>query len=126
MAALSTGTSGGPERLQSQALPQLDAAQRANRLPVFRNRGTRPVNPMVPSPHSKRVLIVAYHYPPVGGSSGVQRALKFSAYLRDFGWEPMVLTVQPRAYELVTDGQMAEIPKDIVIERAFALDAARH
>lgn len=81
---------------------------------------------MAALPHSKRVLIVAYHYPPVGGSSGVQRALKFSAYLRDFGWEPMVLTVHPRAYELVTDGQMAEIPKDIVIERAFALDAGRH
>jgi len=84
---------------------------------------------MTPKPEAAgrpRVLIVAFHYPPVGGSSGVQRALKFSAYLRDFGWEPMVLTVNPRAYELTTDGQMAEIPKDIVIERAFALDAGRH
>ena len=75
---------------------------------------------------ARRVLIVAYHYPPVAGSSGVQRTLKFTAYLRDFGWEPMVLTVHPRAYERVTDGQMAEIPAGMVIERAQAWDSARH
>lgn len=75
---------------------------------------------------NRRVLIIAYHYPPVAGSSGVQRTLKFTAYLRDHGWEPMVLTVHPRAYEQVTDGQMAEIPPGMLIERAFALDSARH
>jgi len=75
---------------------------------------------------ARRVLIVAYHYPPVAGSSGVQRTLKFTAYLRDHGWEPIVLTVQPRAFERVTDGQMAEIPPGLRVERAFALDSARH
>ncbi|MFM9915505.1 MAG: glycosyltransferase [Rhizobacter sp.] len=75
---------------------------------------------------AKRVLIVAYHYPPIAGSSGVQRTLKFSAYLRDHGWEPTVLTVNPRAYEQTTDGQMAEIPPGLRVERVFALDSARH
>ena len=74
----------------------------------------------------RRVLIVAYHYPPVAGSSGVQRTLKFSTYLRDHGWEPLILTVRPRAYERVTDGQMAEVPAGMRVERAFALDSARH
>lgn len=74
----------------------------------------------------KRVLIVAYHYPPIAGSSGVQRTLKFSAYLRDHGWEPTILTVHPRAYEQITDGQMSEIPPGIRVERVFALDSARH
>ena len=74
----------------------------------------------------RRVLIVAYHFPPVGGSSGVQRTLKFSAYLREYGWEPIVLTVSPRAYERVTDGQMSEIPRGMRVERAFALDSAKH
>jgi len=78
------------------------------------------------SPSHRRVLVIAYHYPPVAGSSGVQRTLKFTSYLRDHGWEPMVLTVHPRAYEQVTDGQLAEIPAGLRVERAFALDSARH
>ncbi len=72
-----------------------------------------------------RVLIVAYHFPPVAGSSGVQRTLKFTAYLRENGWEPMVLTATPGAYEQVTDGQLAEIPPGMVLERALAFDSAR-
>lgn len=75
---------------------------------------------------TRRILIVAYHYPPVRGSSGIQRTLKFSAYLREHGWEPMVLTVDPRAYEQVGDDQMKEIPEGMVVERAFALNTAQH
>lgn len=75
---------------------------------------------------SRKVLIVAYHYPPVRGSSGIQRTLKFTAYLREHGWEPMVLTVTPNAYEQVSDDQMAEIPEGMVVQRAFALNTARH
>jgi len=40
----------------------------------------------------KRVLIISYYWPPSGGA-GVQRWLKFAKYLPDFGWEPIVLTV---------------------------------
>ncbi len=39
----------------------------------------------------KKVLIITYYWPPNGGS-GVQRWLKFSKYLRDFGWEPVIYT----------------------------------
>jgi glycosyltransferase involved in cell wall biosynthesis len=38
-----------------------------------------------------RVLMVAYHFPPVGGG-GVQRASKFARYLADFDVEVAVLT----------------------------------
>lgn len=75
---------------------------------------------------SQKILIVAYHYPPVRVSSGIQRTLKFSAYLRDHGWEPLILTVSPRAYEQVSEDQMGEIPADLVVERAFGLDTSRH
>lgn len=75
---------------------------------------------------NRRVLIIAYHYPPVKVSSGIQRTLKFSAYLRENGWEPMVLTISPRAYEQTSDDQMAEIPEGMVVERAFGLDTSRH
>lgn len=75
---------------------------------------------------SRRLLIVAFHYPPVKGSSGIQRTLKFSAYLRDHGWESMILTVAPRAHEQVSDDQIGEIPDGMLVERAFALNTAQH
>src|SRR5262249_45774878 len=55
-----------------------------------------------------------------------QRTLKFSDYLREHGWSPVVLTVSPRAYEKVSDDQLKEIPADVPVERAFCLDTARH
>lgn len=75
---------------------------------------------------NRSVLIVAFHYPPVHGSSGIQRTLKFSTYLREHGWEPIILTASPRAYERTSDDQMAEIPAGIRVERAFALNTAKH
>src|SRR5919204_6281926 len=39
----------------------------------------------------RRILFLAYHFPPVGGG-GVQRNSKFVRYLRDFGYEPVVVT----------------------------------
>lgn len=38
-----------------------------------------------------RVLLIAYHYPPVGGA-GVQRAVKLVRYLPEHGWETTVVT----------------------------------
>src|SRR5689334_22761039 len=77
-------------------------------------------------PSMRRVLIVAYHFPPQTGSSGHLRALKFSRYLPENGWLPSVLTVNPRAYERVDDRQLSEIPPDINVLRPFALDTQRH
>jgi glycosyltransferase involved in cell wall biosynthesis len=74
----------------------------------------------------KRVLMIAYHFPPMAGSSGLQRTLGFVRDLEQFGWEPMVLTAQPRAYEDVSDDLMKEIPDKVTVCRAFALDTARH
>ncbi len=42
----------------------------------------------------KKVLIITYYWPPSGGS-GVQRWLKFTKYLPEFGVEPIILTVDP-------------------------------
>ena len=39
----------------------------------------------------KRLLIISYYWPPTGGS-GVQRWVKFSKYLPEFGWQPVVYT----------------------------------
>jgi glycosyltransferase involved in cell wall biosynthesis len=40
---------------------------------------------------ARTCLLIAYYYPP-GGGVGVQRALKFTKYLPEFGWRPVVLT----------------------------------
>lgn len=74
----------------------------------------------------KRVLMIAYHFPPLRGSSGIQRTLRFAKYLPEFGWEPIVLTTHPRAYQDVADDQLADIPAGVHVCRAFALDTARH
>lgn len=76
--------------------------------------------------NNKRLLMIAYHFPPVRVSSGIQRTLKFCAYLREFGWEPLILTVSPNAYEITSPDQLGEIPPGVVVERAFGLDTSRH
>jgi glycosyltransferase involved in cell wall biosynthesis len=74
----------------------------------------------------KRVLMIAYHYPPLRGSSGIQRTLKFTQYLPQFHWKPVVLTAHPRAYSSTSNDQLAEISEDVMVHRAFALDASKH
>jgi len=74
----------------------------------------------------KNILMIAYHFPPVRVSSGIQRTLKFTSYLLNHGWNAQVLSVSPNAYERVSDDQMHEIPPEIVVKRALTLDTARH
>lgn len=74
----------------------------------------------------KRVLMIAYHFPPLAGSSGIQRTLRFAKYLPEFGWTPMVLTAHPIAYEQTSPDQLGEIPAGTVVVRAPALNTARH
>ena len=88
--------------------------------------GTNPVKSVRSEAESKRALLIAYHYPPCGLSSGLQRTLCFSRDLREHGWSSSVLTVHPRAYPLVKNDQLNQIPPDIVVQRAFALDTTRH
>jgi hypothetical protein len=75
---------------------------------------------------TKRALLIAFHFPPQAGSSGIQRTLSFSKHLGSCGWEPLVISAHPRAYEQQNQAQMAGVPPQLVVERAFALDAKRH
>jgi hypothetical protein len=74
----------------------------------------------------KRVLMVAFHFPPMNVSSGIQRTLRFAQYLPEFNWEPLILTAHPRAYSGVSPASLSEVPPHLKVRRAFALDAARH
>lgn len=73
-----------------------------------------------------RVLIVAYHFPPCIGSSGLLRSAKFATYLPEFGWDPVVLTLSPRAYESTDPRTAVRAAERVKIVRAFALDTKRH
>ncbi|MEC5161279.1 hypothetical protein RCH08_002422 [Janthinobacterium sp. CG_S6] len=76
----------------------------------------------------KRVLMIAYHYPPYQGGSGVQRTLKFSEYLPQAGWQPIVLTASVGAYRPAGagHGQAAGAGPQVTLRRSFALDSSRH
>jgi len=43
----------------------------------------------------QKILIVTYYWPPSGGS-GVQRWMYFAKYLKQLGWEPIVVTVDEK------------------------------
>ena len=74
----------------------------------------------------KRLLMIAYHFPPLAGSSGIQRTISFARHLPSLGWEPLILTAHPRAYERVSQDQLGDLPPHTIVERAFALDSSRH
>ncbi len=74
----------------------------------------------------RRLLLVAFHYPPIQGSSGVHRSMAFSKYLPEFGWDVTVLTVHPRAHEQIREANNRLIPSGVEVLRAPAWDAARH
>ncbi len=70
--------------------------------------------------------MIAFHFPPLRGSSGIQRTLKFAQYLPALGWTPLVLSAHPRAYSNKGDDQLRDIPQEVIVRRCFALDTARH
>ena len=72
----------------------------------------------------KKVLIVTYYFPPSGGP-GVQRVLKFVKYLPDFGWQPVVLTVQDGDYPARDESLLAEIPQHAIIYRTKIFEPYR-
>ncbi len=65
----------------------------------------------------KRVLLIAYAFPPVGGA-GVQRATKFVKYLPLAGWSPSVLTVANPSVPVTDESLGADVPGSTIIRRA--------
>ena len=61
-----------------------------------------------------KVLIITYYWPPSGGSS-VLRWLKFTKYLREFDWEPVIYTpLNPESQE-IDDALLKEVPDNIEV-----------
>ena len=73
----------------------------------------------------RKVLIIAYYFPPMG-LSGVQRTAKFAKYLKRYGWLPTVLTVEPGAYFAFDDSLLKEIEEaGVRVVRTQSLDMSR-
>ncbi len=69
-----------------------------------------------------KVLVIAYYYPPLG-LSGVQRTVKFTKYLKNYNWEPTVITTGNVAYFAHDESLLNEVEKEgIRIIRTSASD----
>ena len=64
----------------------------------------------------KRVLIITYYWPPSGGS-GVQRWVKFTKYLPQEGWQPVIYTPENPDLTTMDKTLASEIPPEAEIVR---------
>jgi glycosyltransferase involved in cell wall biosynthesis len=72
----------------------------------------------------KKVLLLSYRFPPWGGG-GVQRTLKFTRYLPEFGWQPIVHTSRNPHWPIRDESLLAEVPPEARVYRTPALEFER-
>lgn len=69
-----------------------------------------------------KVLVFAYYFPPMG-LSGVQRTLKFVKFMKNYNWEPTVITAGNVGYFAHDKSLLKELEEsDVKIIRTSALD----
>lgn len=71
----------------------------------------------IPEGMRKRLLLVSYHFPPVGGA-GVQRPVKFVKYLRQFGWDVSVLMAANPSVPVFDNSLLVDIPEETNLVKA--------
>lgn len=71
----------------------------------------------------QKILIITYYWPPSGGA-GVQRWVKFAKYLPEFGFEPIVLTVDPKyaSYPVLDESLKQEVNQNIKVYHTKSLE----
>jgi glycosyltransferase involved in cell wall biosynthesis len=69
----------------------------------------------------KRVLFIAYVFPPVGGV-GAHRPVKFVKYLPEHGWDCSVLTVANPSVPIIDEALVKEIPVETIVRRARSFE----
>jgi glycosyltransferase involved in cell wall biosynthesis len=62
----------------------------------------------------QRVLIITYYWPPSGGSA-VLRWLKFSKYLGQFSWEPVIYTPENPEPQEYDESLLSDIPGNLEV-----------
>jgi len=72
----------------------------------------------------RRVLFISPHFPP-DSSAGTHRVRLLAPHMAAHGWEPTVLTVDPRDYEGRLDPALdASVPRDLRVIRSRAWPAS--
>ena len=79
------------------------------------------MNAIIDQTSIRRVLVVAYVFPPAGGA-GVQRVTKFVKYLPEFGWECSVLTVANPSVPVFDQTLTEDVPESTVVRLAKTLE----
>ncbi|MFT6905430.1 MAG: hypothetical protein ACJAS1_002086 [Oleiphilaceae bacterium] len=74
---------------------------------------------------NKKVLIVSFYFPPSSGAA-VQRTLKAAEYLPEFGWDPIILTAKPFAYDSLENSQSIPTSLTNKVFRTSAWDVNNH
>lgn len=62
----------------------------------------------------KKVLFITYYWPPATGAS-IERILKFYKYLHEYGWEPIILTVNNGDFPLIDENTVKEIRENTIV-----------
>jgi hypothetical protein len=65
----------------------------------------------------KKVLFITYYWPPAGGAT-INRIFKFSQYLPEFGWEPVILTTKDGDFPFVDESLLKEVNPETKVFRS--------
>src|ERR1700737_4874898 len=68
--------------------------------------------------------MIDYIFPPLGGV-GAQRTLGFVRHLGEFGWSPVVLTVESGEHDSYDEGLLRAVPSAVRVERTASLEPVR-
>ncbi|MDZ7764210.1 MAG: hypothetical protein U5K00_07245 [Melioribacteraceae bacterium] len=69
----------------------------------------------------KKVLIITYYWPPAGGTRS-SASFKSAKYLPEFGWEPVILTVENGEYPAIDESLLDEIPEGIKVYKTKSFE----
>jgi hypothetical protein len=73
----------------------------------------------------RKILIISAHFPP-SNLAAVHRARLFAQHLPEFGWEPIILTVDEKYYEELLDWNLFKLlPEDLEIHKVHACKVSK-
>src|SRR3990172_2278552 len=64
----------------------------------------------------KKVLFITYHFPP-DAAVGAVRPVELAKEMPNFGWEPIVLSVNERYYERIDSSRYSNLSMEVVRTR---------
>lgn len=72
----------------------------------------------------RKVLVIAYEFPPMGGIASVWKA-KYVKFLPRFCWEPLVVSVRDAPTNIPDRGLLDDLPPGLEVTRTFSLEPTR-